>query len=78
MLEGGSSCVPRSGEISVATWSRLRGMTIGDLEVRERPGVTASESEALGEGRMRNRALDEGNEISRRATAYFARALPPE
>ena len=55
-----------------------RGLKIADVEDGKRPGVTASESEALRELKKRNRALEQENEILRRAAAYFARELPPK
>ena len=54
-----------------------RWLKIADVEDGKRPGVTASESEALRELKKRNRALEQENEILRRAAAYFARELPP-
>ncbi len=53
-----------------------RWLKIADVEDGKRPGVTASESEALRELKKRNRALEQENEILRRAAAYFARELP--
>jgi len=55
-----------------------RWLKIADVEDGKRPGVTASESEALRELKKRNRALEQENEILRRAAAYFARELPPK
>ncbi len=55
-----------------------RWLKIADVEDGKRPGVTTSESEALRELKKRNRALEQENEILRRAAAYFARELPPK
>ena len=55
-----------------------RWLKIADVEDGKRPGVTASESEALRELKKRNRALEQENEILRRAAAYFARERPPK
>ena len=54
-------------------WLKLAGVDEG-----LRPGVAARESAGLREGKKRNRALEQENEILRRAAAYFAREISPK
>ena len=79
--------IARKGELPIRQVARdfgvsesclQRWLKIADVEDGKRPGVTASESEALRELKKRNRALEQENEILRRAAAYFARELPPK
>jgi transposase len=54
-----------------------RWLSLADIEDGVRPGVPSSESAEVRELRKRNRALEQENEILRRAAAFFARdALP--
>jgi transposase len=55
-----------------------RWLKLADIDDGVRPGVTSSESAELRELRKRNKALEQENEILRRAAAYFARELPPK
>lgn len=48
-----------------------------DVEVGNRPGVTATESAELRELRRRNRLLEQENEVLRRAAAYLSQANLP-
>jgi transposase len=52
-----------------------RWLKLADVDDGHRPSVTSSESAEL---RRRNKALEQENEILRRAAAYFARELPPK
>lgn len=79
--------IARKGELPIRQVARdfgvsesclQRWLKIADVEDGKRPGVSASESEALRELKKRNRALEQENEILRRAAAYFARELPPK
>ena len=54
-------------------WLKLAGVDEG-----LRPGVAAQESAGLREVKKRNRALEQENEILRRAAAYFAREISPK
>jgi transposase-like protein len=45
-----------------------------DVEDGIRPGVTKAESEELKELKRRNRALEQENEVLRRAAAYLSQA----
>lgn len=51
-------------------WLKLAGVDDG-----VRPGVTSQESAEL---RERNKTLETGNEILRRAAAFFAREIAPK
>jgi transposase len=55
-----------------------RWLKLADVDDGVRPGVTSSESAELRGLRKRNKALEQENEILRRAAAYFARELPPK
>jgi transposase len=52
-----------------------RWLKLADVEDGTVPGVTREESAELRELRRRNRALEQENEILRRAAAYFAQGL---
>jgi transposase len=49
-----------------------------DIEDGAKPGVKRAEAEEVRELKKRNRTLEQENEILRRATAYFAKQLPPK
>jgi transposase len=55
-----------------------RWLKLADIDDGVRPGVTSSESAELRELRERNKALEQENEILRRAAAFFAREMPPK
>src|SRR5689334_22931470 len=57
---------------------RHRWLRLADIEEGARPGVTASESAELRELRKRNKLLEQGNEVLRRAAAFFAREIAPK
>ncbi len=52
-------------------------MRAADVEDRNRPGVSASESVELREARRRIRLLEQENEVLRRAAAYLSQAQLP-
>jgi transposase len=52
-----------------------RWLKLADVDDGVRPGVTSQESAELRELKKRNRTLEQGNEILRRAAAYFAREI---
>jgi transposase-like protein len=47
-----------------------------DVEAGVKPGVTKSEADELRELRMRNRLLEQENEVLRKAAAYLSQATP--
>jgi transposase len=55
-----------------------RWLKLADIDDGVRPGVTSSESAELRELRRRNKALEQENEILRRAAAFFAREIAPK
>lgn len=55
-----------------------RWLKLADVDDGVRPGVTTQESAELRELRKRNKALEQENEILRRAAAYFAREISPK
>jgi transposase len=55
-----------------------RWLKLADIDDGVRPGVTSSESAELRELRKQNRALEQENEILRRAPAFFAREIAPK
>jgi transposase len=56
----------------------LGWMKRADVEDGVKPGLKKSELEEVRELKKRNRSLEQENEILRRATAYFAKQLPPK
>jgi putative transposase len=54
-----------------------RWLKIADTDNGIRPGTTSTESAELRELRKRNKLLEQGNEILRRAAAYFAKEISP-
>jgi transposase len=52
-----------------------RWLKLADIDGGVRPGVTSSEPAELRELRKRNKTLETGNEILRRAAAFFAREI---
>jgi transposase len=57
----------------LANWLRA-----ADVEDGTRPGVTREESAELRGLRERNRLLEQGNEVPRKAAAYLAQGNLPE
>lgn len=55
-----------------------RWMKVADVDDGFGPGVTSSESAELRQLRKRNKALEQENEILRRAAAYFAKDISPK
>jgi transposase len=53
-------------------------LKLADIDDGVRPGVPSSESAELRELRKRNKTLETGNEILRRAAAFFAREIAPK
>jgi transposase-like protein len=75
--------VARKGETPIAQLAKDFGISesclrnwlrAADVEDGIRPGVTRAESEELKELKRRNRALEQGNEVLRRAAAYLSQA----
>ena len=75
--------VARKGETPIAQLARDFGISesclrnwlrAADVEDGIRPGVTRVESEELKELKRRNRALEQENEVLRRAAAYLSQA----
>lgn len=73
----------RKGETPIAQLARDFGISesclrnwlkSADVEDGIRPGTTRAESEELKELRRRNRALEQENEVLRRAAAYLSQA----
>lgn len=60
-------------EVTLSNWLKC-----ADIEDGVRPGKTVAESEREREQRRRIKTLEQGNEILRRAAAYFAKQLPPK
>jgi transposase len=54
-----------------------RWLAQDDVELGNRPGVTAGESAELRELRRRNKLLEQENEVLRRAAAYLSQANLP-
>jgi transposase len=54
-----------------------RWLKLADVDDGVWTGTTSSESAELRELKKRNRTLETGNEILRRAAAYFARKISP-
>lgn len=55
-----------------------RWLKLADVEDGVRPGITKDEAAEIRELRKRNRALEQENEILRRAAAFFARESLPK
>lgn len=79
--------VARKGETSIASVAKDFGISesclnrwlrTADVDDGVRPGVTTPEAEQLRELKKRNRLLEQGCEILRRAAAFFARESLPE
>lgn len=75
--------VARKGETPIAQLARDFGisesclrnwLSAADVEDGIRPGATKADSEELKELRRRNRALEQENEVLRRAAAYLSQA----
>lgn len=75
--------VARKGETPIAQLAKDFGISesclrnwlrAADVEDGIRPGVTRAESEELKELKRRNRALEQENEVLRRAAAYLSQA----
>jgi transposase len=79
--------VARKGEAPVAQIAKDFGISesclhrwlkLADVDDGVRPGVTSSESAERRDLRKRNKALEQENEILRRAAAFFAREISPK
>jgi transposase len=55
-----------------------RWLKLADIDDGVRPGLTTDESRELRELRKRNKVLEQGNEVLRRAAAFFARETAPK
>jgi len=60
-------------DATLANWLKR-----ADIEDGVRPGKTSAESDREREQRRRIKTLEQENETLRRATAYFAKQLPPK
>jgi transposase len=58
---------------SIRNWMRQ-----GEIDSRQRPGVTTSEQSRLVQLERENRELRRANEILKSAAAFFARELDPQ
>src|SRR5262252_4549046 len=72
-----SSVAQVAKDFGISESSLQRRLAQDDVELGNRPGVTAGESAELRELQRRNKLLQQQNEVLRRAAAYLVQANLP-
>jgi transposase len=76
--KGDTTLTQVAKDFGIGYQTLLGWMKRADVEDGVKPGLKKSEFEEVRELKKRNRSLEQENEILRRATAYFAKQLPPK
>jgi transposase len=76
--KGDTTLTQVAKDFGIGYQTLLGWMKRADVEDGVKPGLKKSELEEVRELKKRNRSLEQENEILRRATAYFAKQLPPK
>jgi transposase len=76
--KGETSLTQVAKDFGIGYQTLLGWIKRADIEDGNRPGLKRSEADEVRALKRRNRTLEQENEILRRATAYFAKQLPPK